>query len=184
MTCALFTRARSLIPPPNSVGERIKIWLAFVFVRRFIIAGADVLALSRTGGDFHSARAFVRKDVFRPPKLRGLQVPPVTGDTARSMERGRLSHGGWQRRGIRPASLGSCFREKCSDFYRYSVSPRGSGPLGVCVFLRSRRLTTKGDVEENKISPVRLPALAGKWISIKINCKCISRVCEIVIFWQ
>ncbi len=46
---------------------------------KFIIVGArelDMFALSCTR-DFHSVRAFVRKDVFRPPKLRGLQVPPV-----------------------------------------------------------------------------------------------------------
>lgn len=97
----------------DNMGERIRIWLAFVFERQFIIVGAgEPLALSRTR-DFHSASAFVRKDVFIPSKLRGLQVPQL-GDTAHPTECGRLSHRGWHWKDgwHRPASLDLVFREK------------------------------------------------------------------------
>lgn len=76
-----------------------------------------MLALSRTR-DFHSRRAFVRKDVFRAPKLRGLQVPQL-GDIARSTD--RLSHRGMTRKGGRgagvpPVSPNLVFRKNVAIF--------------------------------------------------------------------
>jgi len=73
-----------------------------------------MLALSRTR-DFHSARAFVRKDVFRPPKLRGLQVPLVRRH--RSLDGARtIVTQGLTPKGSRPASPDLVFRKNVAIF--------------------------------------------------------------------